>query len=299
MFVHDEGELGTPRWIINFPTKSHWRTNSQLTDIDAGLSDLARVVCELELSSIALPALGCGNGGLDWTVVEPRIQAALGDIEGLTAYVYPPAGAPAPGEMPIRTERPDMSLGKAVLLAISARYHTAAAQAGITVMPLGASLLEMQKLMYLMQEAGQPLRLRYTKGRYGPYADNLHMVLQSTEGHYTRGYGDRTEVVLRLAPIRLVAGAWEEAERFLSAHPEAQGRLDRVMRLIEGFESPYGLELLATVHYAATYIQADRHTVVETVQRWNERKQDLFLPRHIDVALTRLRDQGWVESLVR
>jgi O-acetyl-ADP-ribose deacetylase (regulator of RNase III) len=299
MFVHDQGVLGKPRWIINFPTKGHWRSNSHLQDIDSGLANLVRVIRELEIKSVAVPALGCGNGGLDWAVVRPRILAALGDLEGLDVALYPPAGAPAAHEMPVRTERPKMTLGKAVLLAITARYYKAAAATRTVIDPLGASLLEMQKLMYLMQEAGQPLRLRFEKGRYGPYAENLNMVLQAIEGHYTRGYGDRSDAVLRLAPIKLLEGAAETADEFLAHKPEVQDRLGRVMRLVDGFESPYGLELLATVHYAGTHIAKDGSSIVATVQAWNERKKNLFAPEHIEVALDQLTAQGWLPSPVR
>jgi O-acetyl-ADP-ribose deacetylase (regulator of RNase III) len=104
MFLWDSGRLGPQRYIINFPTKQHWRAKSRVGDIDAGLRDLVRLNQELEIESIALPALGCGNGGLDWAVVQPRIEAALGPLP-VRAIVFPPAGAPSPGDMPIATAR--------------------------------------------------------------------------------------------------------------------------------------------------------------------------------------------------
>ena len=80
MFVFDSGRLERPRYIINFPTKDHWRSRSRLADIETGLVDLRRVLAELEIESIALPPLGCGLGGLDWSDVRPRIEAALADL---------------------------------------------------------------------------------------------------------------------------------------------------------------------------------------------------------------------------
>lgn len=80
MFVYEVGQLTTPRYIINFPTKRHWRSHSRLDDVDAGLVALVAEVRRLELRSIAIPPLGCGLGGLDWAVVRPRIEQALAQV---------------------------------------------------------------------------------------------------------------------------------------------------------------------------------------------------------------------------
>jgi hypothetical protein len=86
--------LGQPRVIINFPTKKHWRSQSVLADIKSGLDDLRRVIGERQIESIAVPALGCGNGGLNWRDVRALIVSALGDLPGVDVVVYPPKGAP-------------------------------------------------------------------------------------------------------------------------------------------------------------------------------------------------------------
>ena len=82
-------ELGAPL-IINFPTKTHWRQPSVLGDIAEGLRDLRQVISDYEIRSIAVPALGCGLGGLDWDEVYPLIKAHLGGLEGVQVLVYPP-----------------------------------------------------------------------------------------------------------------------------------------------------------------------------------------------------------------
>src|SRR5205823_3756315 len=82
MFVTERPSmLGAPRWIINFPTKQHWRGKARLEWIKAGLEDLRRVIRENNIRSIALPPLGCGNGGLDWRVVRPLVEEALCDLQ--------------------------------------------------------------------------------------------------------------------------------------------------------------------------------------------------------------------------
>lgn len=88
-----ESEGGQPRWIINFPTKKHWRGGSREEDVEKGLDDLLQVIDGLEISSIAMPALGCGNGGLDWDKIEPLIHQKLTARPQLEVLLYPPHNA--------------------------------------------------------------------------------------------------------------------------------------------------------------------------------------------------------------
>src|SRR5687768_14773862 len=121
MFVFDSGRMERPRYIINFPTRDHWRSRSRLPDIDAGLEDLRRVLSELEIESVALPPLGCGLGGLRWEDVRPRIERALAS-QPVRVLVYEPHGAPAPEGMPERRARPRMTAFRATLVWLLSRY---------------------------------------------------------------------------------------------------------------------------------------------------------------------------------
>ncbi|MGO9082611.1 MAG: macro domain-containing protein [Streptosporangiaceae bacterium] len=300
MFVVETGLLGQPRLIINFPTKKHWRARSKLSDIKAGLTDLRRVISEYAITSIALPPLGCGNGGLDWRDVRPLITEALGDVPGVDVVVYPPQGAPPAGSMKVGTARPPITPSRAVLLALLAGY-VRASRLEEPAAPDGASLLEIQKLMYFLQEAGQRLSLNFAKARYGPYAENLNHALQALEGHYLRGYGDRSQEVLKLSPISLMPGAEDAGRQWLDSHPdEAAARIEAVLRLITGFASAYGLELLATVHWVVNHDGADPsdapEALVQRVRSWNARKGRLFTDAHIRKAAGHLRDQGWLTA---
>lgn len=89
MFVYTTGLHG-PKWIINFPTKDHWRDYSRFEWIELGLQDLASIIQRNKIGSVAVPALGCGNGGLDWRLVKPRIESALGGLTDVTVLVFPP-----------------------------------------------------------------------------------------------------------------------------------------------------------------------------------------------------------------
>src|SRR5262245_37177465 len=160
MFVFDTGRLGSQRYIINFPTKQHWRARSRLSDVESGLRDLARVIRDYQITSVAVPALGCGSGGLDWRQVRSRIFDMLGELPSVRVLVYPPAGAPAAGKMRVGTEQPRMTRGRAALLGLIDRYIEASRAERIDN-PSGVSLLEIQKLMYLLQASGGQLKLAY------------------------------------------------------------------------------------------------------------------------------------------
>lgn len=90
MFVTENRSLQGPRWIINFPTKKHWRQPSRFEWITEGLVDLRRVILDRHIRSIAIPPLGCGNGGLEWEQVRPAIAAALEDLREVDIRIYEP-----------------------------------------------------------------------------------------------------------------------------------------------------------------------------------------------------------------
>lgn len=283
MFVWSSLQMVGPRLVINFPTKKHWKGRSYLKDVEAGLADLRRVLIEHDVESVALPALGCGLGGLSWADVRPRIEAALDDLP-IRILVFPPQAAPPAKVMADSTARPNMTPGRASLVALLGRYLAPGER---------ASLLEVQKLLYFLQESGEPLRLRYTKDRFGPYADNIRHVLKKLEGHYLEGFGDGTGH----AGIKLLPGAYDEALGFLADKPATGERLDRVIQLIQGFESPYELELLATTHWVVADEGATEYSeAISKVQEWSRRKEQLFTPHHIGAAWNRLHEHGWLPS---
>ena len=157
------------------------------------------------------------------------------------------------------------------------------------------TLLEVHKLIYFMQEAGEPLRLKYVKASYGPYAENLRHVLRTVEGHLIAGYADSGDAPDK--PLALVPGAIREASAFLDQHADSRGRFKRVTRLVEGFESPYGLELLSTVHWVMTQEGVSQlDGVAARIHAWNPRKRQ-FTFRQIDIASSRLCEQGWIEYI--
>ncbi len=289
MFIFEVGQLTAPRFIVNFPTKRHWRGKSRIEDIDAGLIALVSEIRSRNIRSVAIPPLGSGLGGLDWLTVRPRIVAAMEAAPDVRVRIYEPGGASRAERMHRSHNVPSMSPGRAALVELMNRYARGLLDPTI-------SLLEVHKLMYFMQEAGEPLRLKYVQAPYGPYAENLRHVLHAIEGHFVAGYADGGDAPDK--PLTLVPGAVEDATRFLEANAETRARFDRVGALVEGFESPFGLELLATVHWIARHGEpaASAEDVVARTYAWNARKKQ-FTPRQIGIALNVLAAKGWIEPI--
>ena len=288
MFVFDTGELTNPRYIINFPTKRHWKGKSRIEDVESGLGALVKEIESRGIRSIALPPLGSGLGGLSWLDVQAAMQSALKPLEGVRVVIFEPGGGPLDARANRSRDVPKMTLGRAALVALMERYIEVLLDPFVT-------LLEVHKLMYFLQEAGEPLKLRFVKGVYGPYAENLRHVLNAMKGHLVSGYvdgGDRPG-----KPIELVPGATKDAARVLNASQDTQHRLERVFDLVEGFESSFGLELLATVHWVAKEEGAtNQDDIPELVYKWSNRKRQFFSRRQIGIAVDVLSSKGWLST---
>lgn len=286
MFVFETGRLTNPRFIINFPTKRHWRGRSRIEDIDAGLAALRAEILQRGIRSIAIPPLGAGLGGLDWNEVRVHIEGALGDLDQIQMILFEPHTMPTAGKA-LKGKAPAMTFGRAALVGLMDRYL-----AGL--LDPFVSLLEVHKLMYFMQEAGEPLRLRFVKGPFGPYAENLRHVLHAIEGYFVSGYGAGGDEPDK--PLELIPGAVQDAQAKLREQPDSLERFERVSRLVAGFESPFGLELLASVHWILR--KEDPASVDELITRtyaWAQRKRQ-FSANQIRLAARVLQEKAWVAA---
>lgn len=284
MLVVPTNRLENPRYIINFPTKRHWKGKSKIEDIKSGLGDLVALLQREHIPSVAVPPLGCGNGGLNWADVRPLIVEALAAVPSIAVHLYEPHGSPEVDAMRIATKKPNLTSNGAALLSAMTDY-------GIPGYRL--TLLEIQKLAYFLQIAGQPWKLNFVKDKYGPYAEALNHVLQRMEGHFIRGYGDRS----REASVRVLPEGSEAANHVLADEVATAERVQRVAELIEGFETPHGMELLASVHWVAhenVTAKTDWQEAFALVQAWNERKQRVFPASHVQVAFRQLRERSWI-----
>ena len=270
------------KYIINFPTKKDWKHPSKMEYIEEGLADLVKVIKEYSITSIAIPPLGCGNGGLDWKVVKEKIINTVESFNHIEIELYEPNKNI---EIKIRAKKMKMTASRALVLQIFKQY---------CVLGYELTLLEVQKLCFFLQEFVEPLRLRFEKKFYGPYADNIRHVLINFEGIYTQGFGDGTnnkpDQIIRLLPRAI-----KESDKFieLKNHElnDSLNRLSKVQKLIEGFESPFGLELLSSVYWVIKHdgIDIDKtDLVIKAVQSWSSRKKKLMKPEYIQIAINRI-----------
>ena len=292
MFVTERRNFIGPKWIINFPTKEHWRAPSKLKWIEAGLDDLVRVVVKNQILSIAIPPLGSGNGGLDWNEVRPKIEAAFEGLTDIRVVVYEPTSQYQ--NVAKRSGVEKLTPARALIAEIIRRYW---------VLGIECSLLEVQKLAYFLERyveklrLNNPLDLRFEADKYGPYAPRLTHLLNGLDGSYLhcdKRLGDAS-------PFDVI---WfDESKRdkiaaYLNSGEakQYQAALDATTELIDGFESPLGMELLATLDWLIhkNSVQANRDAIKVGLKSWAggpkaaERKLNLFDDRLIDLGIERL-----------
>jgi len=184
-------------------------------------------------------------------------------------------------DIEIKTDKPRLTRARALIIALMNEYKKPGYE---------LRLIEVQKLAYFLQEVGEPLNLKFKQHKYGPYADNLNHALARLEGHYLRrtGYGERNPYH-KVYPLPHV---YKEVMEFLESQPDALKRLKVVSRLIRGFETPYGMELLSTVHWIVKR-NPDIDTLdklTKKVHEWNERKKSTFNEKHIEIAWRHLKE---------
>jgi O-acetyl-ADP-ribose deacetylase (regulator of RNase III) len=288
MFVVPRETLDGPSYVINFPTKKHWRGRSRLTDISKGLDDLVRVIRDLGIRSVAVPPLGTGNGGLSWRDVEPRIRAAFEKLPDVDVHLFSPSNA-------VRSLAPralGMTWGRAAILLLMDAYVYRRRAQEPWEDPTGVSHLEIQKLMYFADIVEPRLNLRFAPGRYGPYSDVVRHQLQDMEGAFLQGLGDGSALALNLDPLTPLPGAVEAAAKFEGpAGPIQETIVEPVMHIIEGFEAPYGVELLASTHWVVDREDAaDPDAAAKAVRHWTNRKSKIFTNHHVATAFDHLRE---------
>ena len=283
MFITEPNTLTSPKFIVNFPTKRHWKGKSKTEDIEAGLSALRDEIEARHISSIAIPPLGSDLGGLHWPDVRRLIVSALSSTTA-DVILYEPGEAPNAKAITRISKPPRMTTRRAVVVALVDRYWKGLCDPFVT-------LIDVHKLMYFMQAAGEPLDLKFKKYHYGPYAENLRQVLNAIEGYFISGSADVGDIWDK--QIELVPGAVDDAATLLRKHQNTTGRLERVSKLVEGFESSFGLELLATVHWLLH--KEGIMGVDQLVERLHSREncRQRFIPGQIHLAFDRIFEDGW------
>lgn len=292
MFVTERQQLMRPKWIINFPTKAHWRYPSRIEWIEAGLKDLVRVITENGIRSVAVPPLGSGNGGLDWRAVRSRIEAALGSLPSVEVIVYEPTRKYQ--NVAKRSGVEKLTPARALVAELVRRYW---------ILGIECTLLEVQKLAYFLERSindlnlDNTLDLRFEANKYGPYAARLTHLLNALDGSYLHCDKRLTDA----GPLDVIWFDDSKKDKVAAyfTSPEAKvyrPALEATTELIDGFESPLGMELLATVDWLVRRegVEPITNSVKASLQTWPggpqaaARKQRLFDGRLIELALRRL-----------
>ena len=292
MFVTENRALDGPRWLINFPSKQHWRQPSKFEWIVDGLEDLRRVIEEKKITSIALPPVGCGNGGLEWSEVRPEIDRILGSLEAVDVVVFEPTDKYQNVAKPTGVAK--LTPARALVAEMVRRYW---------ILGIECTYLEVQKLCWFLERTihqlgiEDPLDLRFAADKYGPYSDRLRHLLNGLDGSYL--HCDK-----RLSDAGPSDTIWFDEERraFVDLYLKQNKQrpllqvLDRTAALIDGFESPLGMELLATVDWLIVRegCEPSLSAIREGLAKWPagtaaaERKLRLFNDRLIGLALQRI-----------
>lgn len=291
MFVTPVHELDGPSWVVNFPTKQHWRAPSRMEWIVEGLQDLRHFLIEQQVKSIAIPPLGAGNGGLEWANVRAQIELALGDLD-IDIVVFEPTKQYQNVAKRAGVEK--LTPARALIAELVRRYW---------VLGMECSLLEIQKLAWFLERAierynpgDNPLNLQFAPNKYGPYANRLDHLLNNLDGSYLHS----EKRISDADPLDVI---WFDDERktvvqtYLKTEAKVYTQaLEHTAALIDGFESPFGMELLASVDWllAREGVAPTVPALREGLREWRggpdaaARKDRLFDDRALGIALERL-----------
>ncbi len=290
MFV-TERETIEPHWIINFPTKQHWRNPSKMEWIITGLQDLREFIVANSVKSIAIPPLGAGHGGLSWQVVRKQIELILGDLDHVDIQLYEPTAQYQ--NVTKQTSLIKLTPARALIIELVRRYW---------ILGVECSLLEVQKLAWFLERSIKifvpelSLKFKFKPHYYGPYADNLRYLLGALDGNYLR-CEKRINDAKPFDVIWFDNDHQKQLQTYLESdemRPYSEA-LEFTSKLIDGFESPFEMELLATIDWLIEMEQCppNADSLLKGLQDWKhpeaaKRKVRLFDRHAIAVALKRL-----------
>lgn len=286
-------------WILNFPTKGHWRAVSNLSDIRRGMEHVLDKYEEWGIESLAVPPLGCGNGQLDWRVVGPTLYRYLSQMD-IPVELYAPFETPDEHLEPAFLERQEIPSED--IQSIRSKEEIGAGTFALAAMvakierqryrhPVGRT--RFQKLAYFATEAGIPTGLEFRKGSYGPYADGLKQTfarLQNNEVLIERRQGQ----MLRKKPGPSFSDALGLFRDELREWSEELNRVTDLFLRMDTQES----EVAATVHFAATRLldneRPSEMDVLDAVQSWKPGRS--FDEEEVASTIRNLNMLGWIDA---
>ena len=284
VLVVQEGDLMQRKFIVNFPTKAHWKGASKIEYISSGLIALKNSILKHNIQSIAIPPYVCGIGGLDWAQVKTRMVNELSDLNVRILIYEPNDQIKQILQKEEMNKSATLTPARAMLLYLLFSYEQ---------MGEPSSLFVANKLAFFLQSRGEKLRLKFEAHHYGPYSVQLNHVLQYLNGVYLKGL--EQNVAEAFEPLTLNYDKYDEVEAFVDtqlSHMQKE-RLKDVLKIIHRFESSLSIELLSSVSYIMQEEgTTDYELVKNRIASWNARKSNLFKDHHIKIAYDHLVSYG-------
>lgn len=285
MLVTATNKFDGPQYIINFPTKTDWRKPSEYSYIEEGLKDLVKVITELKLKSIAIPPLGCGNGGLNWDRVKLMMEEALRPLNEVEVSIFQP-DENVKQLLKEQDSKKETKLTPArAMLLYSLFYYEGSGEP--------ASVFVANKLAYFIQRSGENLKLNFVAHHYGPYSPQVEHVLYALNGKYIKGLEQREAKPFE--PLLMNYETLDEVKTWVNEQltTEQKQRLKSVMKLIDGFQSALSLEILATVAFLTKEDPSmGVDEIYQKIEEWSERKKNLIKKEYVSIAKDHLENYG-------
>lgn len=276
LVTEEETLLKGKKIIINFPTKTDWRLPSEYSYIEAGINQLVKVIEDKNITTIAIPPLGSGNGGLDWNKVKMILEKHL-SVLSCEIYIYEPNAAI---REVMKKERVKLTPARAMLLSVL--YDLV--KNGEFVSEFAA-----EKIAYFLQRfgAGESFKLEFQPNFYGPYSGKVKHVLYYLNGSYIIGYSSKDKKPFE--ELGLIPDGEMDVNEYLQRPENAAHNavIEKTKKFLSGFYSQFGLELLSTVDF----IKQEKHvskieTITKELEDWSDRKKTLFTnPNFIQIAV--------------
>lgn len=285
LLVVKEQTLQGEKIIINFPTKTEWYMKSKYEYVEEGLKELVRVIEEYKIESIAIPPLGCGNGGLKWEKVKAMIEKHLGHLNQVNIQVFEP-NEEVKEILKQQESNKEIKLTPARAMLLYAMFYYES-------LGENASLFVANKLAYFLQRLGEKSlnKLKFEAHHYGPYAVQVEHLLHNVNGKYLKGLEQMNAKAFE--PLELQYDKLKEVSEYVKKElsAEQRTRLSNLVKLIDGFQSALSLEILATVDY----VRKDKpgitqEDITKTIHNWSDRKRKLFQEKYIQIAASHLQD---------
>lgn len=279
LITEEEALLAGKKIIINFPTKTNWRLPSEYPYIEAGLTELVKVIREKNIKSIAIPPLGSGNGGLDWNKVKLIMEKHLADVD-CDIHIYEPSFAI---QEALKKERVKLTPARAMLLSVL--YELA--RHGEFV-----SEFSSEKIAYFLQRFGakEIFNLEFQPNFYGPYSGKVKHVLYYLNGSYIMGYSSKDKKPFE--ELGLIPDAELEVNEFLDKPENStlKNIVEKTKSFLAGFYSPFGLELLSTIDFIISEKNAKTpEAITKELENWSDRKKTLFTnPKFTQIAINNI-----------